>query len=202
MKPRHRFIAEAFISLEMVSEGIEHMRAEIATAGTDADRFSATLVLCQMLLLADRKAEFVECAMDRLLPLTGTAMPNAAPGRETAGVVVAWTLLPLAADKFTAALPEPVVRRVSGKVATALGRTDDIDFACQLVLRTSGRRLKDVKLTEGAHAKLADHPARTRWNLTDGEVDAELLARVQNTALALEAFRDAFGADPALRPAR
>ena len=45
INPRHRFVAEAFVSLEMVNEGIEHLRAEAAAARSDADRLSAALAL-------------------------------------------------------------------------------------------------------------------------------------------------------------
>jgi hypothetical protein len=59
-------------------------------------------------------------------------------------------------NDFTADLPEAVVRRVSEKVAAGPGQTDDLDFACQLVLRACGRRLKDEKLIERATVKLVN----------------------------------------------
>jgi hypothetical protein len=179
--PRHRFIAEAFISLEMVDEGIAHLSAEMTATTSAAEHLSVTLALCQMLLLADRKAEFAECVTEHLLALDGRVLRSANAGPE--GAAVAWTLLPLAAREFTAELPKAAIQRVSERVAAAVARTEDVDFVCQLVLRECGRSLKDQKLAERARARLANHPARTRWNLTNGEVDADALARVQRAAL-------------------
>ncbi len=185
---RHRFIAEAFVSLELIGDGTAYFREHL-TAGTDADRLSAALALSQLLLLADRKADYAECVAAHVLPLAIRAAPNA-----TAQETVAWAVLPLAADKFVAALPEAVVRNVSEK-ATAAPALADLDFACHLIRRACGRRLNDAKLVEAAQAKLTTHPAVARWNLPEGEVDADVLGRVRATFLALEQVLDNLTAD-------
>jgi hypothetical protein len=187
--PRHRFIAEAFVSLELASEGIDYFHEQLKSSDSDAERLSAAFVLCQLLLLTDRKVEYAECAIDHLLPAAVKIAPNA-----NTSAMVAWTVLPLGASEFIKALPEETVRRMC-KPLGAHRQADDMDFVCCLALRACGRRLKDEKLTDEAQARIANHAAESRWRLTNDAVDAALLSRVQ-------AFGEIFGADPALRPSR
>ncbi len=204
LRARHRFAAEAFVSLEMATEGIDFLRKEVAEAHSDTDRLSATVALCQLLLLADRKAEYAELVADELLPLAGKvlAATAAAPERERISNAVAWTVLPLAVSEFTVKVPDDVLRRVSEKAAAWKQRDDDADFACQLVLRACGRQLRDAAMTKAADARIATHPIRIRWQLTDGEVDLAFLARVRFAVLAQEALLEMFESEPAGRANR
>ncbi|MCE9565295.1 MAG: hypothetical protein K8U57_24950 [Planctomycetes bacterium] len=193
--PRHQYAAEAFVSLEMAADGIEFFRHEVREVATDVEKLSATVALCQLLLLTDKKAEYAECVVDQLLPLSGQILSNPATSR-TPTQSVAWTLLPLAVREFTAPLPEQLVRRVSGATA-AWPQGGDIDFVCQWVSRTCGGRLKDVAMTERASKRLLAHPARDRWNLDDGGVNIEFLWRIRAAFLIEEQLRETFGAEPA-----
>src|SRR5262249_39758027 len=124
------FAAEAFVSLDMAAEGIDYFRREAGEAAADRDRLSAAVVLCQLLLVADRKAEYAEEVVDRLLPLAGRVLPGAGPDRGAVGGAVALTVLPLAAGEFTVALPEALVRRVGEAIAARPRGDDTADFAC------------------------------------------------------------------------
>ncbi len=190
---RHRFIAEAFVSLEMTDEGIEYFRAQVRAAGSNADRLSAALALGQLLLLADRKTEFAECAATYLIPLAGNVAQWPVAEQGAVNATVAWTLLPLAVDEFVTALPEAPARRVSEKAIESSDAVD-VNFVCLLVQRTCGRRLKDEKLVARAGERLARHPAQSRWNLTTGEVGTDALSRVWGAFLSQELIREHFGA--------
>ena len=155
--PRHRFTAEAFVSLGMAADGVEFFRREVGEAGSDIDRLSAATALCQLLLLIDRKAEYAECVVDQLLPLSRRLLANTA----TSGVSmqsVAWTLLPMASAEFSDRLPEPWVRRVCESAAAWPPGGDDVDFVCQLVLRTCGARLGERAMVGRADTRLRGTP--------------------------------------------
>jgi hypothetical protein len=175
IRPRHRFVAEAFISLEMIDDGIEFLRRELRDAGSDAERLSAAVVLCQVLLLADRKEEYAGCVADHLLPVARrvfSALPPNTGGTQS----VAWTILPLAVEEFVAALPEEAVGRVRASLAARISAGAEVDLARQFALRACGRRLKDGAAVERANRILAYHPSQAWWKPTEGrEVDAELL---------------------------
>jgi hypothetical protein len=191
VRPRHRFAAEAFVSLEMIDDGIEFLRRELRDAGSDAERLSAAVALCQMLLLADRKGEYAECVADHLLPLAGRvfATPPPNPGATQA---VAWTLMPLAVGEFTAALSEETVRRVGASVAAWTGAGTEADLTRQLVLRACGRRLKDGAAVASANERLANHPSQA-WKPAEGrEVDAELLLQFRIAFLLQERIVEEF----------
>ncbi|MDB5308038.1 MAG: hypothetical protein JWO38_2240 [Gemmataceae bacterium] len=195
---RHRFAAEAFASLEMAAEGIEFLRREFAEARSDRDRLSASVALCQVLLLADRRAEYADHVVDELLPLAARVFPTAGRDREAVSGAIAVTVLPLAVTEFTAPLPDRLVRRVCERVGASPAGEDDVGFAYQLVLRASARRLGEAALAERAGARLATHPARSRWELSaGGEVDIACLLRIRVGLLLPEllgeALRGAFG---------
>jgi hypothetical protein len=197
IRPRHRFAAEAFLSLDMATEGIEFFHRELRDATSDTDRLSAVVVLCQLLLLTDRRAEYAEQIADQLLPLAGRVLPNAGPNREAFGSSVAITLLPLAVSEFCSALPEKTIRRVTVKASAW------VDLVCQLMLRTCGRQLRDAATTERASARLAKHAARPRFNLpADGEVNLEFLMRNRTQFLMAERLGEVFGVDVAPQPNR
>jgi hypothetical protein len=193
IRSRHRFAAEAYLSLDMAAEGIDFFRNEIKEAKDDADRLSAVVVLSQLLLLTDRRADYAEVVVDQLLPLVGRLLPKAGPDREGTDGAVALTLLPLAVSEFTVTLHEELIRRVSEKVSALPPGENNLDFACQLVLRTLGRSLRDAAVAERANKRLITHPARVRWNLNRDEVDLELLKQIRLTFLIPRLLREAFG---------
>jgi hypothetical protein len=55
----------------------------------------------------------------------------------------------------------------------------DVDYACQLALRTLGRSLRDAPLVEKVNIRLLNHPAKARWNLNRDEVDLRLLTVIR-----------------------
>src|SRR5204862_83555 len=66
----HRFAAEAFVSLDMAAEGIDFLRRDLASARSDAERLSASIVLAQLFLLTARLAAHPARA-NWQLPLSG-----------------------------------------------------------------------------------------------------------------------------------
>jgi tetratricopeptide (TPR) repeat protein len=201
--PRHRFAAEAFVSLDMATEGIAFLRREVGDARTDRERLSASIALCQLLLLTDQRADYAECVAGDFLLLAERALKEAGSAREGIDWCVAQTLLPLAVSEFAAALPDALVRRVSEKVAAWPSGEDNTDFACQLVLRACGRQLRDQPLIARATARLSAHPAMSHWTLSaEGEVDHACLLQARLAYLAFDMFNQIFGSDVALQNAR
>jgi hypothetical protein len=203
IRPRHRFAAEAFVSLEMVGEGIDFFRREADGARPDGDRLSASVALCQLLLLSGRRAEYTRYVADELIPLAVRILPGAGAAREAVSGSVALTVLPLAVEEFAAAVPEGLIRRVGEKLDAWPHGDDEADFACRLALRTCARRLRDAAMAERAGAAVASHPAKGRWELSaGGEVDLESLLRLRVAFLLQDLLREAFGADLTPRPSR
>lgn len=193
IRSRHRFAAEAYLSLDMAAEGIDFFRNEVKEAKDDPDCLSAVVVLCQLLLLTDRRADYTELVVDQLLPLVGRLSPHAGPKREGIDGAAALTLLPLAVSEFTAPLHKELIRQVCEKVSVLPPSENNLDFACQLVLRTLGRSLRDTAVAERANMRLTAHPARARWNLNRDEVDLELLIHIRAMFLLPRLLREAFG---------
>jgi Tol biopolymer transport system component len=179
IRSRHRFAAEAFVSLDMAAEGIDFFRNEVKKTKDDLDRLSAVVALCQLLLVTDRRVEYTELVIDQLLPLAGRVLPKAGPNREGTDGVVALTLLPLAVSEFAAPLHEELIRRVCKKMSAGSPGDVNLDFACQLVLRSLGRSLRDEAVIKKANIGLADHPARAKWKLYQDDIDLELLTQIR-----------------------
>ncbi len=193
IEPRHRFAAEAYLSLDMSKEGIQFFHRAIGEARNDRELLSATVVLCQLLLLADRREEYVEQVPD-LLAVAGRCCPGAGVDRDGISRMVAITLFPLAVREFIEKLPERVVRQIAADAAQWPASADDIDFACRLVSRNCRRQLGELGL-DG----LTYHPARTRWNLT-GEMNREFLQALRLTLMMQEALREQFGGAIVVHP--
>ncbi|HEV3384493.1 MAG TPA: hypothetical protein VG097_06735, partial [Gemmata sp.] len=193
IKSRHRFAAEAYLSLDMATEAIEFFRREVKEAKTDPDRLSAIVVLCQLLLLADQRTEYAELVADQLMPIAGKVLPGAGPNREAINGAVAVTLLPLAVTEFSAKLREDLRSRVCEKISAWPRGDDDVDFVCHLVLRTLGRSLRDQALAGNAEKRLSTHPAQVHWNLTEDKVDLDFLRQVRLIFQLPELMRGSFG---------
>ena len=178
----------------MAHEGIKFLRQEIRNAKTDEERLSATIVLDQLLLLTDKRQEYAEHVVEELLPLAAKVFPNAGPNRDAVSGAVAITLFPLAIKEFSDQLPEKLVRTLSAKMDAVPHRDDDIDFASQAVLNAFGLRLNDTALIERADARLAKHPAKSRWSPAEKrEVDTATLRRIRIGFILPELLAEAFG---------
>jgi tetratricopeptide (TPR) repeat protein len=190
---RHRFAAEAFLSLDMASEAIEFFRRELKEAKTDPDRLSAVVVLCQLLLLTEQRTQYAELVADQLIPLANRVIPGAGPNREALNGAVALTLLPLAVTEFSAKFHADLLRRVCEKVSLWPRGNDDVDFVCHLLLRTLGRSLRDQELAGNAERRLTTHPAYARWELKLDKVDLDFLTQVRFVFLLPELMHGTFG---------
>jgi tetratricopeptide (TPR) repeat protein len=190
---RHRFAAEAFISLDLSGEGIEYFQREVKEAKTDPERFSALVVLCQLYLLTDKRVEYVELATNQLLPLSRRILDNTKSNGDAINGAVASTILPLAVSEFSSSLNQELVRRVCGKISSHPQRNDDIDYVCQNIVRTLSRNLQDAGNAEKADKRLGNHPARLRWNLNNKEsFDLEFLKQFRLTLMLPELLREMF----------
>jgi hypothetical protein len=179
-RPKHRYAVEAFASLEMVDEGVDFLLREFADTRSDGDRLSASLSLCQLLLLADRRAEYVDHIASELFPLVERVLAAAGQERESIARAVALTILPLAVPEFTASLDDCTVDVVNETIALLASREDDVGFACLLSLRTTSRRLGAETQVDRADARIRNHPAKSRWQLATGNaVDAEYFQRIR-----------------------
>ncbi|HSQ57586.1 MAG TPA: hypothetical protein VLM40_17825, partial [Gemmata sp.] len=202
MTARHRFAAEAYLSLDMLDEAIEFLRGELRSASSDRERLSAAVVLGQLLLLGDRRREYAVLAADEVVPTAARVLtmaktaPSAESRRAAISTTVALAILPLAVDGFVESLPPDTVRKVSTRFASFTPAADDLDFAIQLVLRNCGRQLKDAALTERASVGLVTHPARGRFHLpANGEVTLIYLLGCRMMFRIAEEFNERFAAD-------
>ncbi|HEY2909123.1 MAG TPA: hypothetical protein VGI99_02700, partial [Gemmataceae bacterium] len=177
---RHRFAAEAYLSLDMAKEAIAYFDREFAAARSDFERLSAAIVQCQLLLLTDRRDEYAELALKRLLSAEAIS--------EAQLRAIAWTIAPLAVTEFLAGCPKGVIRRIADKAGARPHASDVLDFACQLIVRSCARRLDDAGLLAKANDRIVHHPARLHWplNSTTGEFEADQLNTVWMQSLRTE----------------
>ena len=192
---RRRFAAEAFLSPGMAAEGIEYFRREFDEAKADRERLSAAIVLCQLLLITDRRKEYAEEVTEHQLPLASRVIPLPGRDQDNLMAVVTLTIFPLAAMNFIEELPENTIRTVVESTSGWPRTEDDVGYACRLVLRECDRRLGKKEIATEENVRIATHPARSKWQLPpSGEVDHEFLFRFRADILFAEAVRDQFGA--------
>ena len=191
---RHRFAAEAYLSLDMASEAIDYFRREIAAAKSEPDRLSAAVVLAQLYLLTDRRQEYADLIATSLLPIAEKVVTKAGPNRDALASAVSLALLPLAVGEFTEGLRAESLRPVCAKASAWKPGDDNVEFACQLVLRNLGRQLTDPDMTRKAEKRLAAHPNRASWNLTNpDQVDVAYLNQIRQIFMLPEILRQLFG---------
>ncbi|HXD88803.1 MAG TPA: hypothetical protein VN641_20095 [Urbifossiella sp.] len=177
---RHRFAAEAYLSLDMAKEATAYFDREFAAARSDFARLSAAIVQCQLLLLTDRRDEFAEQVLNRLL--------SAKSASEAQMRAIAWTVAPLAVTEFLAGCPKEVTRRIMDKAALRPMANDELGFACQLIARSCARKLGERGLLAQANDRIVHHPARLHWplNPATGEFEADQLNTVWVQSLKTE----------------
>ena len=182
-------LAEAYLG-----RGTVHLiQRELKEAKTDVERLSAMIVLCQLHLLTDRRIEYAELAMNQLLPLARRVLDNAMTDKTAISSAVALTMLPLAVGEFSSSFNKELLRQICDKISKWPQAPDDVDFICQHIVRTMGQSLRDAATTEKAERRLANHPARARWNLNKDTFDLEYLRQFRRTLMLPELLRAVFG---------
>ncbi len=190
---RDRFAVEAFISLDLTGEAIEYFQRELKEAKTDVERLSATIVLCQLHLLTDRRIEYAELAVNQLLPLARRVLDNAMTDKTAITGAVALTMLPLAVGEFSSSFKKELLRQICDKISNWPQVPDDVDFICQHIVRTMGQSLRDAATTKNAERRLVNHPALARWNMNGDTFDVEYLRQFRRTIMLPELLRGVFG---------
>jgi len=120
---RDLYAAEVFLSIDAVDVGEDFFREQIAAREDEPQRLSAAIVLAQLLLLQDKREQFVDLAVDEIVRPVFAACPprNITPNWDwfnARGVLLltgGLTLLPVASPDFLEGVDHARLTRLAEK---------------------------------------------------------------------------------------
>jgi hypothetical protein len=192
---RDLYAAEVFLSVNAVDVGEDHFRQRIAAGDDETQRLSAAIVLAQLLLLQDKRNEYVELALDEIVrPVLAGRLPREWtldwPWFNTHGVLLltgGMTLLPMVSEEFLEGVDETRVARLAE--ACEAQRPDDpndeawwLDFA----LAVAYGRLQRAEEQAKALARLEAHPGT--WPSASGDAMKQKLTELRTMIRQLSKF--------------
>ncbi|MEQ8785177.1 MAG: hypothetical protein RIC55_02725 [Pirellulaceae bacterium] len=169
-------IAEAFLSIDAVDDGVAFFRDDLQTAEGDTRRLAAALCLSQLLLLSEDDQGYLQLASETLAPLLISLHETPSETGEDREAAVHVTreversyltmlgraaLTPLISPKFLDRLPEGVVREHVDlwRAKRAAVEEEMPRLAIDLFLHAAWRRLGDAVRSEAAARRARDNPA-------------------------------------------
>jgi hypothetical protein len=176
------YIAEAFLSVDALDDGIAFFREEVRSAENDAQQLAAALCLSQLLLLSEDYPEYLRVVSGTLAPrLISLHETLQAPDGSDVGAsasslqalerqLLLWlggaALMPLFSPEFLESCPEPVVRKhVKHWQAerNAIADSDVLLLAIDLFLHAAYERLGDAVQRDKAAQRAGRNPALKRF---------------------------------------
>ncbi len=169
--------AEVFLSLDQPEEAIAYLRQSLKNAPDDETRCRSGIVLAQMLLLLDRKAEYLDLLSETLVSAFLKASPKMTAERREAFITWAGiTGLPAASAAFLSSIPDAKARQLPARwQALQPQASDDVGkLAIDALLEASWKRLGNEAERRGAEARLQSNPTRSQYlpNGVDKQIEA------------------------------
>jgi hypothetical protein len=168
------YVAEACLSVDAPEEAEFAFRRRMTTDQAEMASLSAAIVLAQLLLLEQRHDEYVDLAVDVIIPAVHKSWRMSAaaaatwPSFDTQGVLVlasGLTLLPLACGEFLADVDEPRVAPLAELLEELRPRAPD-DLArggIDAALVAAYQRLKEGERASAAQARFDANPVAAGW---------------------------------------
>jgi hypothetical protein len=171
------YIAEACLSVDAPEEAEFLFRRRMAEDQADAARLGAAIVLGQILLLQQRHDEYLDLAVDTLIPLiqrswrSGPATSTTWPTFDAQGVLVlaaGLTLLPLASNEFLAEIDDARATRLAESLERLRPEASDDQArgGIDVALSSAYERLNDVERASAAKSRINGNPAVAGWGPT------------------------------------
>ena len=186
---RDAIAAEVFLSLDQPEEALAYLRQSLKDAANDEARCRTGIVLAQMLLLLDRKVEYVDLLSETLLPAFLKSWPKVPVERREAFVTWAGiTGLPAASPKFLSVIPDAKMRQLLPRCQSRLPQaTDDVGkLAIDVLLDATSKRLGNELERRAAEARIQSNPTRSQYlpNGVDAQIESIRQAKLTYIALA------------------
>ena len=169
---RDLYVAEAFLSLDDTAGAIQHFRTAASSNSTDVHRWSHAVTLSQLLLIADRHAEYLDQVSQHLLPLSMKirADPDSPPSWDwmttpnSDSVILfssAMTLLPACSPEFLKQVEDDLVTKLALDCQTLrTPRDHTANLAIDLILQACHAAQANEAGQQAASARVQRNPAR------------------------------------------
>ena len=165
------YAAEVFLSVDAASDAENYFRARLDEADSDAARLSASVSLAQLLLLDNRRAQYVELMTETIAPTLHElweppenleALWSGSDRQSLLVQVGSLTLLPMFAPEFLAGLTPEQLEATTAQWEAFLEEVDDpvSRLAVDLFLRAAYERLGRDEDQQAAAQRVAENPAR------------------------------------------
>jgi hypothetical protein len=156
--------AEVFLSLDEPGEAEAFLRRSLKDAAVGEARCLGAVALAQVLLLRDRKTDYLDLLAQTLLPPLPKVWRTLTPEqrghfRDRVGL----TILSAASPSFLSLVPAGPLRPLAVRL-DALRQVDDdgIRLVADAALAAVGKKLGDEELRRFAEARLKSNPARAQ----------------------------------------
>lgn len=164
---RDLLIAEVFLSVDGLNEAIAQFRQPPPAEEADAIAFSRTVVLAQLLLIANQDSDYLILCTESIAPLALKLWQDEQPGQQprptnaTIQTFAGLSLAPLFRSDFIEQLPRELIEQQLRiwKQFSAERNSGIPAVAIDLVLRSFSRRLNNVAEAEQAEQRLVANPS-------------------------------------------
>ncbi len=161
---RDCYAAEVFLSLDAAADGEQFFRRQMTKAVDGDDRFSAAIMLSQLLLLQGRTADYAALILDTIapaLPKRGGVDPGLDdPQLRPSLLVVVSALAPLGRDDLLAPVPRGRLEALAAQAEEARAKAghDAVRLVADLVLDQAYRFLGRDKEMKAARQRWQGNP--------------------------------------------
>jgi hypothetical protein len=171
--------AEVFLSLDEPGEAVSFLRQSVRDAPSGAERCASAVVLGQVLLVLNRRADYLELVAEVLFPgflkVSASAGEVIDFGKTPVAILTGLTLLPACSDDFLAAMPRDWLQRFAARAEELRPTSRDHLglLALDAALEASYRRLGDDDRRRAAAKRVEANPARGEFlpNGVDAKID-------------------------------